>query len=274
MAETKVYGDANGLTVWFALPNAFANWKKPTVAEIQATTEISRSIAWDNFSFGAQASNQNSDPGFGDVGNAQTRGFAQFGGSISFFLPSSYFPIDSTDENQVTFLALEEPETLGYIIIRADGEKTTAAIPDKLKGIVAGDFVSIYKVLSDGYADVNTGEVDFKMAITFQPQGDLWVNEYVGTTVAVATPTPIGTADYTVGGKTPLSSYITGRELAKTTGFWDGTPGWLSWVSDAPEIATVDANGVVTGVTAGDANVTAVWPATGTSSTALAITIA
>jgi len=141
------------------------------------------------------------------------------------------------------------------------------------KVAVAGDFVRIYKVISDGWADVNTGENAFKYSITFQPQGNLWVNAVVDTSVTVATPAAIGSADYTVGGKTPLGSYITGRQLSANSGLNSGTPGWLVWASDDTSVATVDQNGVVTGVSSGGADITATWEATGTSSSALSVTI-
>lgn len=274
MANTKIYADGGALSVWFALPNYAVNPAKPTVAELNAATNVTASVAWENYSFGAQASNQNSDPGFIDVGNTQTRGFAQFGGTISFYYPASY-AVDATNPNYVTFAALRTPRTLGYIIIRADGLKTTTGVKDANKVAVANDLVYIYKVMSDGWADVNTGEVNFKYSITFRAQGDLWTNTIVATSATLVTPAPIGTTAYTVGGKTPLGSYYTGRQLAAATNIWNGYPGWFNWSSSNPAIASVDKNGVVTGVSVGGpVNIIATDPDTGVASSALAVTIA
>lgn len=272
MANTKIYGDGESLSVWFALPNYAVRPQNPTAAELNAATEVTTSVAWDGWSFGAQASQQTSDPTFRDVGNTQTRGFAQFGGTISFKYPGKYFPVDPTDENQVTFLALEAPLTLGYIIVRADGKKITGGNPDTYKPAVANDFISIYKVLSDGWSDTNTGEVDFKYTITFQPQGDVWVNAIVGVQTLTA-PVAIGAADYTVDGKTPLSGYYTSRQLAAKAGEWSGTPGWFEWSSSDPEVATVDRNGVVIGISAGSADITYYDPIANVTSAALSVTI-
>ncbi len=272
MANTKLYADGGGLSVWFGLPNYAAVPAKPTVAELNAATNVTASVAWENFSFGAQASNQNSDPSIIDVGNTQTRGFAQFGGTISFFYPAAY-TVDATNPNYVTFAALRTPRTLGYIIIRSDGLKTTAGAKDATKIAIANDLVYIYKVISDGWADVNTGEVNFKYTITFQPQGDLWTNTIVATTATLLTPVAIGATAYTAGGRTPLASYYTGRQLATTASFWNGTPGWFTWASSDTTKATVDRNGVVRGVAAGSTNITAYDPRTGVTSTALAVLI-
>jgi hypothetical protein len=272
MANTKLNADGYAITAWFGLPNFAVNPAKPTVAEINATSNITTSIAWDNFSFGVSASNQNSDPSMGDVGNTQVRGFAQFGGAISFF-----YPYDYTDNSNIlltTFNLLDAPRTLGYLIFRVDGLKTTAALPDKAKVGVAGDFITVYKVLTDGWTDVNTGENNFKYTITFQPQGDIWVNAQINTAVTVVTPVAIGATNYaSPTGKTPLSSYLTGRQLASVAGFWSGTPGWLTWQSSDTTKASVDRNGVVRALAAGSVNITATDPNTGAVSTALAITI-
>lgn len=272
MVNTKINADGLAITTWWALPNAFANPAKPTVAELTAATNITTSVAWENFSFGSQASNQTSDPSIGDVGNTQTRGFAQFGGSMSFFYPFDY--TDSSNPLLTTFNLLRTPRTVGFLIFRVDGLKTTAGLGDKTKGPVAADFVSIYRVMSDGWSDVNTGENAFKYTITFQPQGDLWVGATVNTTVTVATPVAIGATDYaSPDGKTPLGTYFTGRQLAAVAGEWNGYPGWFNWTSSDPSVATVDKNGVVHALAAGSADIIATDPNTGAASTALAVTI-
>ncbi len=260
MANTKVPSSGNIVMRW-ALPGFAANWKKPTVAEVNATLDITDSVAWANYAFGTQASNQVSDPGIADVGNVQTRGFAQFGGTISFYYPRIYN--NAADANSNTFEALDVPGTLGYILLRADGVITPAG--GRLA--IAGDFWHVYKVITDGWADVNTGEENFKYTITFQPQGDLWSNAYVNTAVTITASITGGNA-FTVGQKKPTVAYITGRQVHT-----EGYPGAFAWVSSATNIATVDTNGVVKGVAAGAANITPTWNASGTAGTPIAVTV-
>lgn len=267
MANTKLIADGRAVTVWFALPNFAATPAKPTPAEINATVNVTESIAWDGFSFGASASNQTSDPSLLDVGNTQTRGLAQFGGSMSFFYPGSY-AVDASNANYVTFAALRSPRTAGYIIIRADGIKTTITTP-----ATANDFVNIYAVITDGWDDAVEGENNFKYAISLVAQGTIYQNATVATTVSIATPVAVGATAYTVGGKTPLASYVTGRQMHLTASIFNGTPARFKWVSSNTAVATVDRNGVVRRVSAGSANITAQDPISGSTSTALAITM-
>lgn len=269
MANTRLIADGQAVDVWFALPNYAVNPAKPTVAELTAATKITTSIAWDGFSFGAQASNQVSDPSFIDVGNTQTRGFAQFGGSMAFFYPGSY-AVDSTNANYVTFAALRTPRTAGYIIIRTDGKKTTTTTAPQ-----ANDFVNIYQVLSDGWDDGVEGENNFKYTISFLAQGGIYTNATVATAVTVVTPVAVGATNYASAGngKTPLTSYITGRQLYNSAAIYSGYPQRFNWASSDTTKATVSKNGVVTAIAAGAATITATDPVSGAVSTGLAITI-
>jgi len=260
MANTKVASGGNIVVRW-ALPGFAANWKKPTVAEVNATLDVTDSVAWADFSFGNQASNQVSDPSIADTGNVQARGFAQFGGTISFFYPRQYN--NTADANSQTFEALDVPGTIGYILIRADGVVT----PVGGRTAVAGDFWHIYKVQSDGWADVNVGETNFKYTITFQPQGDLATNVYVNTAAAVTASITGGNA-FTVGQKKPIVAYLTGRQVHT-----DGYPGRFVYTSSDSTKASVDANGVVIGVAAGAATITVTDALSGVSATGISVTV-
>jgi hypothetical protein len=272
MANTQLTADGYAISVWFGLTNYAVDPKNPTAAEVNATRDLSCEISWSNWSFGAQASNQISDAYLCDVGNTQTRGLAQFGGVVSLAYPSQY--ADLTDSTAAAFAALSQPGTVGYVIIRVDGRKTTSGNSDAAKAAVNGDFISVYRVQSDGYTDQVTGSDlgSFKYDITWVPRGEVYVNTRVGVGT-VGAPAPIGTANYaSPSGKTPMSAYFTDRRLASVSGQWDGYPGAFNWTSSAPAVASVDANGVVRALAAGTAtSITATHKITGTVSTALVI---
>lgn len=218
-------------------------------------------VSWSDWGFGTQASTQTADASLGDLANTQVRGFAQFGGGVSFYYPREYG--NSADQASNTFEALRVPRTLGYLLIRADGQVT----PQGSRDAIAGDFWHIYRVMSDGWTDVNVGETSFRYTITFQPQGDIYTNAWVGGTPTVTASITGGNA-FTAGQKKAGIAYITGRQVYTT-----GYPSRFQWASSDNEVATVDANGVVVGVAAGSADITATDPASGVSSTVIAVTV-
>lgn len=268
MANTQLTADGLSVSAWWALPNYAVDPENPTAAELNAALDITCEISWSDWSFGAQASNQISDPYLCDVGNTQTRGLAQFGGTVSLAYPSQY--TDLNDSTAATFAALSQPQTEGYFIIRVDGQKASRTTPG-----TNGDFISVYRVMTDGYSDNVTGADlgSFKYNITFLPRGEVYVFTRVGAG-AVSAPAPIGTPDYTVGGKTPLSAFFSDRELSDVAGEWNGYPGAFRWESDNSSVASVDENGVVHGISAGTADITATHKITGDTSAPLEVTIA
>jgi hypothetical protein len=270
MTNTKLAATGN-LTAWWGLSGAFASPAKPTVAELNACLDITTSIAYDSFGFGTQASNKNSDPSWADTGNVQTRGFANYGGNINFFYPAA-FDI-ATDQTFLTWDALDQQGTLGYLIFRFDGTKVSGTAVNATTGVaiaIANDFVRVYKVQTDGWTDVNTGEVNFKYGITFQPQGQIYVDAVVATTapVPVLTLTGGGSTMTVAGGKKTTVAYRTGRQLATI-----GTPSFFTYSSSDGTKATIDSNGTITPIAAGVVTFTATDKVTGAVSTGLAITL-
>lgn len=248
MANTKLPAAGN-VTLRWALPGWSANPNKPTVAEVNATLDVTESASWSDFGFGNQASNQVSDPSLADVGNTQTRGFAQFGGTVSFIYPRAYG--NAADANSNTFEAMDQPRTLGYLLMRVDGKVTPAGT----RTAINGDFWSIYKVMTDGWTDVVIGENAFRYTVTFLPQGDLWVNAVVATAAPTLTASLTGGLTLTTTTKKPIIAYFTGRQLTTL-----GYPGWFSYTSSDTTKATVDGNGLVRGVAAGNATITVTDP--------------
>ena len=243
MTDVKVPASGN-IRVWWALPNAFANWQAPTAAEINACLDISDSISWNDFGFGIQASNTIDDPAITAIGKVSDRGAAQFGGTISFYYPRNFD--DASNDYSLTYDALDQPRTVGYVVWRMDGEQSAAAAAN-------GEMVSVAKVMTDGYAESIVGEEAFRYTVTFLSQGDLAVRTVVGAT----TPVIASTLSVAVGASEPLPATVGGRVY--TNG--------VQWSSSDPTKATVSSAGIITGVAAGSATITATYEATGNTDT-------
>lgn len=243
MTDVKVPASGN-IRVWWALPNAFANWEAPTAAEINASLDVSDAISWNDFGFGLQASNTIEDPAITAIGKVIDRGATQYGGTVSM-----YYPRDFDDASSIysqAYDALDQPRTVGYLVVRIDGEESTPLAEN-------GDLVHVAKVMTDGYAESIVGEEAFRYTITFLSQGDIAVRTVVGGTAPV---TP-ATLAIDVAESLRLSATVGGRNY--TNG--------VSWSSSDTTIATVSTTGVVTGIAAGSATVTATYEATGSTDT-------
>jgi hypothetical protein len=244
MTDIKVPASGN-IRVWWALENAFNNFEAPTAAEInEGCLDISDSISWNDFDFALQASNTIDDPAITAIGKVSDRGAAQFGGGLSFYYPGAFG--DSSNAYSVTYDALDQPRTRGFLVIRVDGEQPLAPAAD-------GDLVHVFRVITDGYAESITGEEAFRYTVTFLSQGDLAVRTVVGGT----TPVVDATLALDAGDSVRLDATVGGRVY--TNG--------VKWSSSAPDKASVSSAGVVTGVAAGSATITATYEATGNTDT-------
>lgn len=249
MVDIKVPASGN-IRVWWALPNAFANWEAPTAAEINASLDISDAISWNDFDFGLQASNTIEDPAITAIGKVMDRGATQYGGGISLYYPRNFD--DAGSIYSLAYDALDAPRTVGYLVVRIDGEETNKLAEN-------GDMVHVAKVMTDGYAESITGEEAFRYTVSFLSQGDIAVRTVVGGT----TPVTPATASVAVGASTRLSATVGGRVY--TNG--------VMWTSSDATVASVSAAGVVTGVAAGTATITATYEATGNTDTTV-VTVA
>jgi hypothetical protein len=89
MTDVKVPSSGN-IRVWWGTTSAFADYKNPTAAEINACLDISDAVSWNDFDFNLEASNQLEDPAITALGKTFDRGYANWGGSISFYYPNSF----------------------------------------------------------------------------------------------------------------------------------------------------------------------------------------
>ena len=247
MTDIKVPASGN-IRVWWALENAFADYDAPTAAEINACLDISDAISWNDFDFNLATSNEIDDPAITTVGKRIDRGAANFGGAISMYYPRDFD--DATSTYSLAYDALDAPRTKGFLVVRIDGEETSAQA-------AAGNLVHVFKVMTDGYAESIVGEEAFRYTITFLPQGDYAVRTVVAGVSASAVVVTPSTLASNAGDVDRLVATVGGRNY--TNG--------VKWTTSDSSVATVSAAGVVTSVAAGSATITATWENNGQTDT-------
>jgi hypothetical protein len=208
---------------------------------------VSDSTSWNDLDFGLQASNVIDDPAITSIGKVSDRGASQFGGSMSFYYPGAFD--DDSNEYSQTYDALDQPRTRGFLVMRIDGEESSPLA-------AAGELVHVFRVMTDGYAESIVGEEAFRYTVTFLSQGDL----------AVRTVVAGGSAPAVVIDSTLAIDVDESVRLDATVGGRNYTNG-VKWSSSDTSKATVSSAGVVTGVAAGSATITATYENAGTSDT-------
>lgn len=250
---TTLSSNGNLRIDWYPL-NAFANWQAPTVTEANSGLNLSKAISWSDYGFGMTASNTTDDPSIADTGHTKSRGSAQYGGAVSFYHPAlSTLP---TDTYRLAQDAIGVPRTTGYVITRLDGAKPTT------QAYAAGDIVSVFLVETDSQTNVITGEESFRYTIKFVSQGSLARNVVVRTGTVAVVPTAT-TAAVGVAAHKRIPVKVGGREY--TNG--------VVWTSSDSTKATVSTAGVITGVAAGTATITATYLPTAATGT-ITVTVA
>ncbi len=252
MTDIKAF-TAGRLNVVWVPAGGIANINAPTAAEIAAGVALSDAIAYENYELGASESDAIDDRSILDKGNATSRGAAQFGGTLSFFRPSS--PTDMTHVYSKAFAAFRTPRAYGYLITRVlqnvEGQHST---------FVTGDDISVFYMVADTFIDDTEGDDSVKYTVNFQPQGNLAVYTKVsGGTISVL-PT---TATVAAGAKTKIVARVGG----------DNISAGATWTTSDATKASVNTHGIVTGVAAGTATITATYPGTtGTATSTITIT--
>lgn len=135
---------------------------------------LTEAIAWDGYDLGANDSNKIDDRSLIDEGQVQSRGFAQFSGSLTFFrgitseTSGAYY-----DAYEAFKAATDGSRPEGYLVTRIGVAPSTDH--------AAGQIVSVFKFIADAFMDGTDGEDSVKFMVNFAPQGRLGVRV---TTVA------------------------------------------------------------------------------------------
>jgi hypothetical protein len=256
---------SGNIRIWWTPINGFANPAAPTLPELTASLDISDAVSWNDKDFGVQASNTTNDPAITAKGNVQSRGAAQYGGTLSLYYAKDR--TDTSNKYQVVETALGQPGTLGYLTVRVDGEElltTTGTANNPGTQPAAGDLVTVFRVETAGYANAITGEEAFRYSISFLSKGFVKTVAIVRTNATPVAPVVAGAATLTIAAKfAPLTATLLSRKYTRG----------VEWRTSTPTLASISRNGVVTAIAAGAASFTAVDLATNTPSVAKAITI-
>jgi hypothetical protein len=141
----------------------------PTDAQITGGLDLTAAIAWDGYDLGATDSNKIDDRGIIDEGAVQSRGFAQFNGSLTFFRGITSETTGAYADAFAAFKAATDgSRPNGYLVTRIGVPATTA--------IAAGQKVNVFKFIADAFMDNTEGEDSVKFMVNFAPQGKLGVN--------------------------------------------------------------------------------------------------
>ena len=250
MTDVKVFSPKL-TTYWFVPAGGIADLLEPTAAEINAGINLSLAVVDDGTAVGPSDSSDINDRSITDAGNAVEAGFAQYACKLNLFRP--YDMTKVTDPYVIAYNAFKTQHVAGYVVKRSNVPYLNAA--------VAGDMVSVFKVLSDYTANSTSGETSVHFLVEFLPQGQVSVN----VLVKLATPVVVlpGTSTGAAGSKVALVA---------TIGGWDVTQG-STWTSSDVTKATVSESGIVTRVASGSATITCTNPsATGTDTSVITIT--
>jgi hypothetical protein len=213
-----------------------------TILNAGTTVQLSPAIAWQDFALGATDSDDVEDRGITDPGNAVTRGFANFEGTLSFFRDAN---LNDTNSDFVkAFATFRTPRTYGYLVMRV-AERKWSDVWTK------GDRVSVFRFVADIITDDTEGDDSVKFTVSFLPQGLL----YPYTIVKGATPdailgVPTTLSKTVAGGPYVLTPTLSSKDIRATA----------TYSSSDTTKARVTANGVVIPVAAGTVSITVNHP--------------
>ena len=255
MVDQKVTSNGN-VTVWLVPVSGIVDYKSPTATEINAGLNVTPAIAWDGTTIpAATESDSVDDRSLADRGNATSRGSAQFEGTLNFFYPKDLN--ENVTDYGKAFTFLRVPRVPMYAVVRV-----LQSGSDWNKAAEAGEYVSVFRFLTDGWTNDVAEDDAYKYAVSLLAQGEVAIYTQVKNGAPVTVSAPDGT-NIDVGEAVALRAVLSGKDMTNA----------VTWHSDDPAVATVSPNGVVKGVSAGTAEITATHPAATGTSTEQMITV-
>lgn len=216
---------------------------------------ISVSTSWNDFDFGTQASETTNQPSLADANTSEEFGQSNFGGGASHYYPLEYD--DDSNMHSITYDLVSIPGTALDAALRVDGEIDTQS------PAANGDFVSTYRVQSEGEVNPFTNGEAKRYTKTYIPRGEFShitvVGDHAITTIPATTDAPAA------GEKARYRALQQSRDVTNR----------LRWSTSDPSVIQVYPGGAyeVTGVATDTATVTVTDPDTNDTAS-IAITVA
>lgn len=234
-------GSNKNTAIWIGPISAVSNVLAPTLAQLNTLKNVSEAVKWDGYDFGIQASEQDEDRALTDGAGAATRGYENFGGTVAFFTPT---PTDTSSVERQARSLVSTPHT-ELVIVTRDGYPASTPF-------AVGQVVNVYHVITDANSH-QRGDKNRYYTINFKNKGFVGVNRIIPAATATAV-TVTGGSTVAVGASTQQKAVYQGNDI---------TVGAL-WVSSDETKAVVTRHGIVIGVGAGTANITATYPGSAT----------
>lgn len=250
MPATKIASNKN-TRLDLAPKAAVADVLKPLLSELAnaSVKNVSEAVKWDGYDFGVESSEQDEDRALTDSATAATRGYENFGGTVSFFTP---LPTDTSSVYRQARVLAATPK-VELVNIQRDGY--AASTP-----FAAGQVISTFHTITDARSE-QRGDKNRYWQANFKNKGYCGINRIIPSAVATAVAITGGTT-VAAGSSIQLKASYEGNDI---------TVGAI-WVSSDETKAVVTKHGLVIGVAAGTANITATYPGSA-AGTAKAITV-
>ena len=258
MADERFVGNKN-IDLWWIDEGDYLDADSPTADEINEDgIRLTPAVAWDGTSFPAASdSDSDADLGLWDDANATSRGAMQFEASVNYFFPKDL--LDNVSDYGKVYQHFRKLGLRGILVTRISQLTATGTVTPA----AAGQWISVYKSITDGYQIDIEGDDSYKYTVNYLPQGLVKVNTQVKNAGPI-TITRVSTAgSVAVGAKVVLRATLGGHYATQV----------VDWRSSNSAVASVSPNGVVTAVSTGSANITAVHPAATGATVAHAVTV-
>lgn len=248
MADESLKSNGNIRLRFYPGDTPFVNPNWPTVAELNAGIRLEDATKWDNFEVGVQASGTGSNPPISAKANVASRTESNYGGTLSIGYPGTY---DDNGNDASAIYDLLDGAVDGYVsgwfVKSIDGEIGDPSQPAANFSFGNGDLITVMKLHTQNWEDMTEGDDPFYWTQNWLRNGFLAVNTVASTGTPVLNVT--GDNAISVGETVLLEAEVNGRNWR--TG--------ARWISSDPAVARV-VNGVLTGVSAGSATITASLP--------------